>query len=418
MNLSSEKERKLGIQVIIAAWLAVFCLFGYRSTFSVLLGPMQEDMGWGAGQLSLGYALMMSIYALTAFGSGFIIDRWGPKPAYALGAIFGALGFYVTSLVDSFPAYLASYAILAGIGTGMLWVSSTVSVRKWYVGPNYARMWGWAFMGAPVSQVILSLGVENVLATMDWRFAMQVLSLVVLAALLLATLLSKNNPEHHGLKPSGEKTKTGEEQTWDLKHAFKTWAIWGAILTFFFSLVGEFLIWTQIVNFWVTDVGLTLSTATWLYVLIGLSGIIFMPLMGSIADRVVSKAPAESKGRKIMLIVAPLSGIIACILLLFSQHSFIPAAISTFLFTIYWAIEPGGVAGYAGAIFGRKTLGKIWGLATLICMGLGPAIGTYMGGFLFDWSGTYFYSIIFALSAFIISALFALFLPLAAHKKS
>lgn len=31
---------------------------------------------------------------------------------------------------------------------------------------------------------------------------------------------------------------------------------------------------------------------------------------------------------------------------------------------------PEGVVGYTGAIFGRKTLGTFWGLATLICIGL------------------------------------------------
>lgn len=409
--------RKLGIQVIASAWLAVFCLFGYRATFSVLLDPMQEDLGWTVGQVSLGYSLMMTIYALTAFGSGIIIDRWGPRPAYAIGAIFGALGFFLTSQVQTYPAYLASYAIFAGIGTGMLWVSSTVSVRKWFVGPNYARMWGWAFMGAPVAQVVLSLGVENILATVDWRAAMQALSLVVLGALLLATLLAKKDPEHYNLQPRGQQ-KTNGSPAWNISQAFSSFAIWGAILAFFFSLVGEFLIWTQVVMFWVREIGLSLSTATNLYVLIGLSGIILMPLMGVFADRVVARQKIEARGRKLMLILAPLAGVVACLLLFSTGITLLGGAISAILFTIYWAIEPGGVAGYAGAIFGRASLGKIWGLATLICMGLGPALGTFMGGFLYDISGTYLYSILFAMGAFFISAVFAFFLPLSAKKPS
>jgi len=126
--------------VVAAAFLAVFCL-GFRSTFSVLMGPMRASTGWTAGQTSLGYSLMMSVYAVTAFFSGMIVDRWGTRPAYLIGALFGGLGFFLTSLVDSYAAYLAVYAIFTGIGTGMLWVPSTVSVRKWYVGESYATMW-------------------------------------------------------------------------------------------------------------------------------------------------------------------------------------------------------------------------------------------------------------------------------------
>jgi len=88
--------------------------------------------------------------------------------------------------------------------------------------------------------------------------------------------------------------------------------------------------------------------------------------------------------------------------------------VACILFAIYWAIEPGGAAGYAGAVFGGKSLGKIWGFATLIVMGIGPAFGSFMGGYLYDVSGSYYNSVIFALCAFAASAIFALSLPLKA----
>jgi len=76
---------------------------------------------------------------------------------------------------------------------------------------------------------------------------------------------------------------------------------------------------------------------------------------------------------------------------------------------------PGGVVGYVGAIYGRKTLGKIWGLATTIVMGIGPFLGTYIGAQLKDISGSYTYSIYFALGAFVVSVLVAIALPLKAE---
>jgi MFS family permease len=140
-----------------------------------------------------------------------------------------------------------------------------------------------------------------------------------------------------------------------------------------------------------------------------------MPIMGKIADKVVQRVGIETKGRKIMLMVGPATGAIACLLLLASPSGDLFAYIACFIFAIYWAIVPGGVVGYTGAIYGRKTLGKIWGLATMIVMGIGPFLGSFIGGWLKDFSGKFTYSIWFALGSFAVSILLATTLPLKAE---
>lgn len=416
----------MSYSVIAASFLAVFCLFGYRSTFAVLSGPMASTMNWTGAEVSLGYSLMMSIYAVTAFFSGIIIDRWGTKPVYTIAAVFAMLGFWLTSRVDSLLAYYASYAIFAGIGTGMLWVSSTISVRKWFVGKYYAKMWGIAFAGAPLAQVLLSLGVKPLLVenAAQWRNAMDYLSWIVLALLLLAAILAKKNPEQYGITPFGAlpPASGGEakpEYIWGVGEAFGTAAIWGSILAFLTSMVGEFLIWTQVVRYWTKDLKMSLDAATDLYVFIGIAGVFTMPLMGIVADRVVTYLGNEVKGRKAMLVFAPLVGILACLLLLaMNATSTMLGVVVCILFATYWAIEPGGVVGYAGAVYGRVSLGKIWGAATLIVMGIGPALGSYMGGYLADSFGDFTASIQFAMASFALSAIVAFFLPMTATPKN
>jgi len=418
------KNRSLyGWSVVAASWLAMFCLFGYRATFSILKVPMSADMGWTQAEVTLGYSFMMMFYAIAAFFCGMILDKWGTKPVYFIGAILGASGFYVTSLTQSLYAYYASYGILAGVATGMLWVSSTISIRKWYVGKNYAKMFGIAFMGAPMSQVVMSLFVKQALAGAEgdaWRAAMQVLGLLTLGCLVVAALLAKGNPEKYGLQAFGEMPKaTGaKEKVWGVKEAFSTYPIWGVIFTFLTSMLAEFLVWTQVISYWTADLGLPLGKATNLYIIIGIVGIFSMPLMGIVADKVVAKSSCEAQGRKKMLIFGPTTGAVACALLLLqSPSATILGSISCVIFAIYWAVVPGGVVGYTGAIYGRATLGKIWGLATLIVMGIGPFIGPLIGGYLKDSTGSYTYSIMFALGSFLVSMLLASSLPMSAKEK-
>jgi len=100
-------------------------------------------------------------------------------------------------------------------------------------------------------------------------------------------ILARKNPEGYGLKPFGL-TAGGaaakEEYNWSIKEAFSNFAIWGTILAFLTSMLAEFLIWTQVVRFWTEDAKLSLSSATNLYVAIGLAGIVTMPLTAASAD--------------------------------------------------------------------------------------------------------------------------------------
>jgi MFS family permease len=402
--------------VVIASWCANFCLFGYRTTFAILKVPIARDMNWSAANITAGYSLMMTVYAVTAFFSGLIIDRWGTKPCYFLAAIFGVLCFGATSQIHSLQTYYVAFGILGGIGTGMIWVASTISIRKWHVGKEYAKMFGFAFMGGPMAQIVLGLMIKAVIPVYGWRAAAQALAVIMLILLLLATALTKKSPDLYGVEPFGSNNAeaTEEDSTWSLKEAFGVYPIWAVIFTFICSLIAEHLVWSQVVSYFVDDLGMSLNKSIYLYSSIGLFGIFSMPVMGIISDKIVHSVGNEARGRKISLIIGSLIGAAACISLLQTGRSIAFGIFACLLFAIYWAMIPGGVVGYSGAIYGHKSLGKIWGIATLVCMGIGPASGSFFGGYIHDLAGGYRASIIFALGSFVASSIFAVSLPLAA----
>lgn len=401
--------------VVLSSWLAVFMLFGVRCTFAVIKLPMVQELHWSDATIAGGFAIMMLLYGITAFLSGMMVDRWGARPCYFLAAVFGFLSFWLTAGAYSVTTYYIVYGLLGGIATGMCWVSSTVSVRKWYVGKNYAKMWGFAFMGGPVSQIVLSFLCNELIPLYGWRFTARVLAGITLIVMLLASLLTKKGPEAYGAKPFGEmpaaNKDNSQEHVWGLGEAWKTYAIWGVTLFFLMCAISEFLVWTQAVSFFV-DVGYTMDRSVHLYMIIGVIGIFSMPIMGMFADRLVAKFGNEAKGRKMNLILCPLVGIVACLFILQSRHSIVFAVISCILFPIYWAMMPGGCIGYAGSIFGRKSLGKIWGIATLIAVSIGPAVGSIVGGALKDLTGGVTAAMMFAIAPYVVAFLLALTLPL------
>lgn len=419
-----KSAKQISRLVVIASFLACFCLFGFRSTFSVLQGSMSSDLTastgveWTGTMLSTGYSLMMMIYAVTSFFAGRIVDKLGCRPVYLIASVFCFIGMFATSFMDNFIFYCVSYGLFAGIGTGMLWVSSTASVRKWFIGDKYATAWGIAFAGAPIAQVLLSVFLAPLLKSDPslWRMSMRIFAFLFLLLLVVAGFLARKNPDDYGCEPFGTlpaKAGNAPSRDYGLSEAFRTYPIWAAIFAFLGSMLGEFLIWSQIVKFFQTNIGLDITTATNLYVIIGVCGIVTMPVLGKLCDNFVKKIGNEAKGRKYSLIFAPICGIVGCSLLpIMTKDAVWLGAVACVIFSLYWAIEPGGVAGYAGSIYGSKSFGKIWGLATLVVMFIGPATGSFMGGFLPSVTdGTYTASVVFALCGYIVSLIFACTMP-------
>lgn len=426
-QITKETAKKYGTCTVIAAWLAVFCLFGYRSSFSIMQSSLMEGMSWTSTQASLGYCFMMTFYAITAYFSGGLIDKRGTRPAYTIGAICCFLGFFLTSFIPegaswSFPVYLVTYGIFAGVGTGMLWVSSTISCRKWYVGTEYGTKWGLAFMGAPMAQLLLTIVVSPILKGAGWSAGMKVLSVIMAVMLLIAAAVAKPMPDKVGAQPFGldslPKKKADAAKpahVWTVGEAFKTRALWCDIFAFMFAVMGEFLIWSQIVRYFTVDLGWTqpsllgMPLANVVYMVIGLAGIFTMPLTGRASDALVKRMGVERPARRMMLVVSPLFGIAGVLLAL--SGSLPVVIVGMVLLAVYWGIEPGGAAGYAGTVFGGASLGRIWGLATLIIMGIGPSFGTFMGAFLFDTFQSYVPALYFGIGAYVVSTISALLLP-------
>ena len=388
MNEKSN-SKNYGLMVIAAAFLVYFVFFGYRSAFSVLLTPMTTDMGWDTASVTAGYSIMMLIYAVVSYFSGLVFSKFGPKFCFGIATVAGFLGYFVTSYANSYMMYLLPYSIFAGTATGMLFVPAVSTIRSWFIGNAYGKAFGFAAAGACIAQVILTLGLKAVLLTMDWRVAMKLLGAVALVLLLIATLITKQAPQSYGMEPKGEMIggkKSASEtagHAWSVKEAFSTYFVWGSILSFFCSCFSEFLIWSQLVRYWQTDVGLSMGTSTNLYAFVGLLGCVFAPLLGTFSDKYAGRVGDETKARRILMFFAAASGVLGMICLLAGKTSIFITIVACIFFAAYWQGMPGQVTGYMGSIFGRS-FPKIWGLATLIILGIGPAVGSYLGAKLYD----------------------------------
>jgi MFS family permease len=136
--------------------------------------------------------------------------------------------------------------------------------------------------------------------------------------------------------------------------------------------------------------------------------------VGSLTARIFAGLISDRIGRKKVLFIALIIQLAATIWLCYMKEPWM-----LFIFVILFGLGSGGWAGIIAAFpadyFGLKATGAILGFGVIMC-GVGIALGTYIGGFIFDTMQSYDYVLIICAASTVAALIAALFmLPLKSH---
>lgn len=86
--------------------------------FSVLMKPMQADLGWSRDLLVGGHAVALLVWGVAAYPTGKLIDRYGGRLVMSAGSVLAACAFFMLALAHSVFTYYAAW-VLAGIAMAL-----------------------------------------------------------------------------------------------------------------------------------------------------------------------------------------------------------------------------------------------------------------------------------------------------------
>ncbi len=141
---------------IMAAWLAM-CLAGLLEyTWGALNGSLSAVHHWGPGPVYWAFSFFVIFESFVQIGTGFLRNRGILNVRWAViigGIVCGIVGYGLLATSTSiWQAYLG-YAVLGGIGSGMVYSSCINIVAKWYPEKKGWRTGfvngGWAYGAVP-----------------------------------------------------------------------------------------------------------------------------------------------------------------------------------------------------------------------------------------------------------------------------
>ncbi len=363
-------------RIVIVCSLSLFIIFGIRLSFSVFYAEFVLTEGWSNEAAAAIFSLNMLCFALTAPLAGIALDRYGPRPVFALGVLLMAAGLWLSSRATSLTDLLLAYGLIEGCGLGITGLGPVASVvAGWTTPAQRGRALGIAFAGTGLGSLVFAPLANLLIAQFDWRSAYLILSLVCLCLLLPLMVIGLRKPpaamrrSGHSQRPSGQWQKLLRQPVF--------WALMLVGLT----ALGPVRSLTVHQIAYMESAGVERSVAA---NIVGLAGLLtsgsFIAL-GWVSDR-FGRAAAFTIG------CAGLMGAVAMLILL-------PAAASgsvLVLYALFFALGEGTRSSQSTAlasdIFQSQGLGLINGLMGGM-FGLGAALGPWLVGRLRDQSGSY-----------------------------
>jgi sugar phosphate permease len=380
-----------GWVVVWVVFLALLVSAGVRAAPTVLINPLETELGWGRATISAAVSVGLLLYGLTGPLAGWLMDRLGPKLLAVAGLAIIAMSTLAGAAVTELWQLNLFWGVLSGVGTGIVApVLGATVANRWFVARR-GLVLGIFGAAASAGQLVTVPALMWLVVEIGWRSGTVVLAAIVLLVLAPVLLLMRNDPEELGLRAYGEKNpaevspapepSTAVAEGWSgnaVLRAFRSPVFWLLSGSFFIcgassnGIIGVHFVPHSI------DHGIPEVTAASVLALMGAMNFVGTLASGWLTDRY--------DPRKLLAVYYSLRGLSLLLLPFVTEFAGL-AVFAVFFGLDYIATVPPTVALVADR-FGRANVGAVFGWV-FFAHQIGAALASYLGGVARDSLGDY-----------------------------
>ncbi len=373
-----------GWVVVAGAFVVLFLAFGSAYAFTTFFESLAREFQASRGRVSLVFSIAGFIYFSLGAASGALADRLGPRWIIAAGMVVTGTGLFLAGRAQTLEGVYAAYGLGVGIGVGLAYVPAVGAVQRWFIRRRGLAS-GLAVAGIGVGTLAVPALAAFLIDWGGWRYAYQVLGVLVLVGGVGAAMAVEGRPERRGLRPEGEPPLDGQGAGDGaaaaggarLSEALRARPFWVLYASSFMVSLGLFIPFVHLVPY-ALDRGLGQATGVMLLGLIGVGSTVGRFLLAGVADRF-------GRRRSLAVLFAGMALMMAWWLV---AQSRVELVVFAFIFGSCY----GGFVALAPALtvdfFGGRNAGAIIGVL-YTCVGFGTLAGPTLAGVAFDLWGSY-----------------------------
>lgn len=355
--------------VFLSGCVLLFLSFGTRQGFGLFLQPISAEFGWGREVFALAIAIQNLVVGAAQPFTSAVADRYGTGRMVAIGGLLYAGGLYMMANASTpFDAYL-SMGVLVGLGlsgTSFAIVFSAIA----RVVPDERRTFALgavSSIGSLGTFTMVPLG-QAFLDAYGWVTVLTMLCFVILLTVPVAFVL-KGKPNVHGSKQSLREA---------LREARGHRGYRLLVAGFFVCGFHVAYIATHLPSY-IVDRGLSAELGAWTLGLVGLFNVVGALGGGYLGDKISKRylLSALYFGRAVLFTVFVLTPLTEITVLLFGVTM-----------GLLWLSTVPVTSALVAQIFGPQYMATLFGIV-FFSHQIGGFLGAWLGGYVFDTTGSY-----------------------------
>jgi MFS family permease len=361
--------------VLVLCTLMILISYGTRQSFGLFLIPISDALSNGKVEpFSFAVSLQTLVIGLSVPFVSMIADKWlGPVKMLVIGGTLYALGMFLLSNASSELHLTLSVGVLSGLAAAGCGLPMLLSVIGRVAPEKQRSLWlGIVSAGGTGGQMFLVPLNGFLLERMDWTDAMVILAAFIFAIVPMA--LIAGNASGSALDQKKDTQTLGQA----LAEARQIRSYWYLCLGFFTCGFQVQFVVTHLPKYLeISGTGATIGAHA--IALIGLSNVIGTAVAGKLGGHF------QKKNLLVFLYVGRSLVMLAFFLAPLSQMS---VYIFAFCIGLLWLATVPLTAGIISTVFGPRYMATLYAIAFLSHQ-VGGSLSTWMGGVVFDATGSY-----------------------------
>ncbi|WDR03719.1 MFS transporter [Devosia algicola] len=344
---------------------------GVRTSFGLFTLPMSADLGLTREGYGMAMAIQNLAWGIAQPFAGNFADRVGTGRTLAAGAFIYAGGVILMTFSPDAGALTLTGGVITGVGIAICSFSVVMAAFGRSVPPEKRSMvFGIATAASSFGQFIFAPISQGFINSFGWQTALVYLGVMILMIIPLSYALRGRTEQAVGQA--------------DLPFMQALARAWGhgsyRLLVIGFFVCGFHLAFINVhMPAYLVQCGLSPEVGSWTIAVIGLFNIVGSLLSGYLGGRFP---------KQLLLATIYFSRAVAIGLFLLVPVSTFTAFAFAAVMGVLWLSTVPLTAGLVAMFFGARYLGMLYGVA-FFSHQLGSFVGVWLGGYVFDQTGSY-----------------------------